>query len=149
YLEAQYDFVNATRTGSERQTFDYYAEQYLRTSASPYMRAVLAVSDGRMNVALRLYHDALSQGRHAGAEIHMARGELFHILREDDSARVELQLGLDSLRGREAKDIVHLYESRSIFDHGIGLIWEGAGSIDQARQEYMRALQEDPRYYPA
>ncbi|HKE92482.1 MAG TPA: tetratricopeptide repeat protein [Gemmatimonadales bacterium] len=149
YLEAQYDFDNATRTGSERQTFDYYVEQYLRTSASPYMRAVLAVSDGRMNVALRLYRDALMQGHHAGAEVHMARGEVFHILGNDDSARVEMELGLDSLRGRAAKDIVHLYESKSVFHHGIGLIWERAGLIDQARQEYMRALQEDPRYYPA
>ena len=149
YLKAQYDFVNATATGSERQTFDYYAEQYLRSSASPYLRAILAVHDHRLDQALRLYRDALMQGRHAGAEVHMARGEVFHILGNDDSARVEMELGLDSLRGRDAKDLVHLYESKSVFHHGIGLIWERAGLIDQARQAYAHALQEDPRYYPA
>lgn len=149
YLEAQYDFVNATSTGAAGQTFHYYAEQYLRTNASPYMRAILAVSDHRLNQALRMYRDALSQGHRAGAEIHMARGEVFYFLTKDDRARVEMQQGLDSLRGRDARDIVHLYESMSVFHHGIGLIWERAGLVDQAREAYARALQEDPHYYPA
>ena len=149
YLEAQFNFVNSTATAAEGQEFHYYAEQYLRTSASPYMRAILAVSDHRLSQALRLYHDALSQGRRAGAEIHMARGEIFYDLGNDDSARVEMQLGLDSLRGREAKDFVYFYESKSVFEHGIGLIYERAGLIEQAREAYARALQEDLSYYPA
>lgn len=149
FLEAQYNFVNGTATGVERETFHYYAEQYWRTNASPYMRAILAVSDNRLSQALRLYHDALSQGRRAGAEIHMARGELFYSMGNDDSARVELQQGLDSLRGREAKDFVYLYESKSVFEHGIGLIDERSGLIEQAREAYARALREDLSYYPA
>jgi tetratricopeptide (TPR) repeat protein len=149
FLEAQYNFVNGTATGAERQAFDYYAEQYWRTSASPYMRAILAVGDHRLSQALRLYHDALSQGRRAGAEIHMARGEVFYALGKDDSAQVEMQQGLDSLRGRDAKDFVYFYESKSVFEHGIGLIYERSGRIEQARAAYSRALQEDLSYYPA
>lgn len=149
YLEAQYNFVNSTATGADRQAFHYYAEQYWRTSASPYMRAILAVSNNHLSQALRLYHDALSQGRRAGAEIHMARGEIFYDLGNDDSARVEMQLGLDSLRGRDAKDFVYFYESKSVFEHGIGLIYERSGQVEQARDAYARALREDLSYYPA
>lgn len=149
YLEAHYDFVNATSTETDQTAFHYYAEQYLRTTASAYLRAALAVSNGRLELALRLYRDALSQGRHAGAEIHMARGQVFHSLGKDDSARVEMQLGLDSLSTLDAKDIVHCYESPGVFHHGIGLTWERAGLIEQARAAYAHALQVDPRYYPA
>jgi tetratricopeptide (TPR) repeat protein len=151
YLEAEYNFINGTATAAERVTFQFYAEQYWRSSASPYMRAILAVSNNKLQDALRLYHDALPlvSNKGEGPEIHMARSRIFFTLGNDDSARIEMQQGLDSLRSRDARSIVYIYESKSVFEHGIGLIYERQGMPDQAREAYTRALQENLGYYPA
>src|SRR5439155_10509693 len=149
--EAEYNFISGTATAADRVTFQFYAEQYWRSSASPYMRAILAVSNNKLQDALRLYHDALPllSNKGAGPEIHMARSEIFFTLGSDDSARIEMQMGLDSLRRRDAKSIVYVYESKGVFEHAIGLIYERQGLPDQAREAYTRALQEDLGYYPA
>jgi tetratricopeptide (TPR) repeat protein len=60
-----------------------------------------------------------------------------------------MQLGLDTLRGRDKRDFVYLYESKGVLEHSIGLIDERQGLLDQAREAYARALQEDLSYYPA
>ena len=81
-------------------------------------------------------HDALPllSNKGAGPEIHMARSEIFFTLGSDDSARIEMQMGLDSLRRRDAKSIVYVYESKGVFEHAIGLIYERQGLPDQARE---------------
>lgn len=135
--------------GSAASEFSYYFDSYWKTEAPPYMRAVLAASERRFPDALRYYRDALSQNKQEAAEIHLARGQIFYLIGNDDSARVEMQLGLDTLRGRDTRDFVYLYESKGVLEHSIGLINERQGLIDQAREAYARALQEDLSYYPA
>src|SRR5262249_28075678 len=115
----------------------------------PYMRAVLATSEGRLPEALSFYARALSEDRHAVPEIHLARGRIFFALGNNDSARAEIALGLDSLRVRDSSDFVYLYESKGILEHGLGVIFENQGRVDDAREAYGRALQEDLSYYPA
>jgi len=136
-------------TGSAAAEFSFYLDSYWKTEAPPYMRAVLAASERRFPEALRYYRDALSQNKQEAAEIHLARGQIFFLLGNNDSARVEMQLGLDTLRGRDARDFVYLYESKGVLEHSIGLIDERQGLLDQAREAYARALQEDLSYYPA
>ncbi len=136
-------------SGAEASEFSFYLDSYWKTSAPPYMRAVLAASERRFPEALRYYREALSQNKQEAAEIHLARGQIFFLIGNDDSARVEMQLGLDTLRGRDAKDFVYLYESKGVLEHSIGLIDERQGLLEQARQAYARALQEDLSYYPA
>jgi tetratricopeptide (TPR) repeat protein len=135
--------------GSAASEFSFYLDSYWKTEAPPYMRAVLAASERRLPEALRYYRDALSQNKQEAAEIHLARGQIFFLLGNDDSARVEMQLGLDTLRGRDTRDFVYLYESKGVLEHSIGLIDERQGLLDQAREAYARALQEDLSYYPA
>jgi tetratricopeptide (TPR) repeat protein len=136
-------------TGSAASEFSFYLDSYWKTEAPPYMRAVLAASERRFPEALRYYRDALSQNKEEAAEIHLARGQIFFLLGNNDSARVEMQLGLDTLRGRDTRDFVYLYESKGVLEHSIGLIDERQGLLDQAREAYARALQEDLSYYPA
>jgi tetratricopeptide (TPR) repeat protein len=135
--------------GAAASEFSFYLDSYWKTEAPPYMRAVLAASERRFPEALRYYRDALSQNKQEAAEIHLARGQIFFLLGNNDSARVEMQLGLDTLRGRDTRDFVYLYESKGVLEHGIGLIDERQGLLDQAREAYARALQEDLSYYPA
>ena len=135
--------------GSVTSEFMYYLDSYWKTEAPPYMRAVLAQSERRFPEALKYYRDALSENKQEAAEIHLARGQIFYLIGNDDSARVEMQLGLDTLRGRDARDFVYLYESKGVLEHSIGLIDERQGLLDQAREAYARALQEDLSYYPA
>lgn len=135
--------------GSAASEFSFYLDSYWKTEAPPYMRAVLAASERRFPEALRYYRDALSQNKQEAAEIHLARGQIFFLLGNNDSARVEMQLGLDTLRGRDTRDFVYLYESKGVLEHSIGLIDERQGLLDQAREAYARALQEDLSYYPA
>lgn len=136
-------------TGAAASEFSFYLDSYWKAEAPPYMRAVLAASERRFPEALRYYRDALSQNKQEAAEIHLARGQIFFLLGNNDSARVEMQLGLDTLRGRDARDFVYLYESKGVLEHSIGLIDERQGLLDQAREAYARALQEDLSYYPA
>ena len=135
--------------GSVTSEFNFYLESYWKTAAPPYLRAVLAQSERRFPEALKYYRQALSENKQEAAEIHLARGQIFFLIGNDDSARVEMQLGLDTLRGRDARDFVYLYESKGVLEHSIGLTYERQGLTDQAREAYGRALQEDLSYYPA
>ena len=129
--------------------FRFYVEKYWRTEAPPYMRAILAAGERRLDDALRYYREALSQDEAEAAEIHLARGQVFVLIGNDDSAEVEIEQGLDSLRSRDVKDLVYVYESKGVLEHSLGLINERQGRIEQAREAYGRALQEDLGYYPA
>jgi tetratricopeptide (TPR) repeat protein len=135
--------------GAAASEFSFYLDSYWKTEAPPYMRAVLAASERRFPEALRYYRDALSQNKQEAAEIHLARGQIFFLIGNNDSARVEMQLGLDTLRGRDTRDFVYVYESKGVLEHSIGLIDERQGLLGQAREAFVRALQEDLSYYPA
>lgn len=152
YVMAEYEAAQRGSGGvnaTEAATFSYFMDAYWRTEAPAYLRAILARSEGRPIDALNFYQRALSDEKWATAEIHLARGHVFYSLGTNDSARAEMQLGLDILRKRDTKDLVYLYESKGVLEHSIGLIDEREGQIEQAREAYSRALQEDLSYYPA
>jgi tetratricopeptide (TPR) repeat protein len=77
------------------------------------------------------------------------RGRLFFQLGQPDSALSELTLAVDELRKRDAKDLVYVYQSKALFEHSIGLVYERLGDPAKAREAYGRALQEDLGYSPA
>jgi tetratricopeptide (TPR) repeat protein len=68
---------------------------------------------------------------------------------QSDSAITELNLALDELRKQDQTDLVVFYDSKALAEYSIGVLLEGAGSVDSAREAYGRALQEDLSYYPA
>jgi tetratricopeptide (TPR) repeat protein len=152
YIKAEFDAMQVGSGGLDATTsveFNFYLERYWRNEAPPYMRAILAASQRRFPEALSLYSQALQRDRKFSAEIHHARGQIFYFLENNDSALVELRLGLDRLRGSDAKDFVYLYESKAVLEQSVGMVLERQGLGTEAREAYGRALQEDLSYYPA
>jgi tetratricopeptide (TPR) repeat protein len=62
-------------------------------------------------------------------------------------AVTELQVVLDTLRGRDAKFLAHQYQSRAIIEFMIGNAYVRLRDADKARAAYGRALSEDLSLY--
>ena len=153
YMRALFDEDQKSFGGSDdrvqTQRFQYYLEKYWRTDAPPGRKAMVAVSEHRFPDALDAYRLALSQDRDHQAGIHEARARIFYAMGNGDSARAEMTQAITSLRQKDAKELVWLYESKSVLEHFIGLTYERQNQIGPAREAYGRALQEDLSYYPA
>jgi len=129
--------------------FDYFMERFLRNDSRERVRAMVAISEGRVPEALELYRKALSQERDDQAGIHVERARAFHLLGNDDSTRAELVQALDQLRKKDEKALVYVYQSKALLEHCIGLTHETKAEFEAAREAYGRALQEDLSYFPA
>jgi tetratricopeptide (TPR) repeat protein len=66
-----------------------------------------------------------------------------------DSAAVEIQALLDALRRRDQQRVAYVYESKSMWEHALGLLYEARADSAQAREAFQRALEEDLTWYPA
>lgn len=126
---------------------DFFINQWLRQS-DVETRAWIAYNDGQFKKALDYYRDALKSARYK-AELHTERGRVFSLVGQADSAIVELNLALDELRKRDAKELVVLYNSKAVLEHSIGELQLRSNNLPAAREAYGRALQEDLSYYPA
>ncbi len=133
---------------TDRSELEYLVDQYLRSGTNIYLRAAIAASRGRVAEALEFYRQLLPQVG-VKAEIHADRARLFYVIASYDSALVELQAALSELRQMDTVRLTHLYVSRELMEHAIGVIHEAAGDTAAARQAYGRALQENLAYAPA
>jgi tetratricopeptide (TPR) repeat protein len=153
YVRAMYNEAQRAARGrvdaTETSESEFFAQQYLRNEAPYRLRALVAASERRFSAALDLYRQALDQDQRSAGNIHMARAQIFNLIGIPDSARAEMQLAIDRLRAEDAKDFVYFYESKGVLEDGIGMLYEAQAQIDQAREAYGRALQEDLSYYPA
>ena len=104
-------------------------------------------STGRMPEALARYADALRRARDPAA-IHRRRGEIYAMLRQPDSAVVELRTALAILRKAES-GATSWYEPKAMLEQQIGLLYERGGRLADARAAYGRALIEDLAFHPA
>ncbi|MGH7620420.1 MAG: tetratricopeptide repeat protein [Gemmatimonadaceae bacterium] len=111
-------------------------------------RARLAYGDGRYSDALRLYAAAIESDETNGA-LHADRARIFFDMHEPDSASAEFAAASRDLRTRAGKDVVPVYQSAALAEHGIGVIQSRLGHAAAAKAAYDRALQDDPSYYPA
>jgi tetratricopeptide (TPR) repeat protein len=66
-----------------------------------------------------------------------------------DSAIVELRALVSALRQRDQQQVAYIYEAKSVWEHGLGLLYEARGDSAQAREAFQRALEEDLAWYPA
>lgn len=153
YLRALYqEYLQQNGEALDRVSslrFDYFMERYLRNEATERVRALMAISEGRVPEALELYRKALPQESDDEAWIHVERARAFHLLGNDDSTRAELAQGLDRLRNKDRKAFVYVYQSKALLEQCIGLTYELNAQFEPAREAYGRALQEDLSYYPA
>jgi hypothetical protein len=130
-----------------RSDMDFYIASYL-LEAGPATRARVAYGNGNFRSALENYALAVDAAK-VKAYLRLERARIFGMRNQSDSAIAELNLALDELRKQDQKDLVVFYDSKALAEYSIGVLLEGAGSVDSAREAYGRALQEDLSYYPA
>ena len=66
-----------------------------------------------------------------------------------DSAAAEIESLLRVLRETESERGAYYYESKALYEYGLGMLREGSGKRSPARRAYERALEEDLSFYPA
>ena len=116
--------------------------------AGPWWQAREAYGEGRYPEALAYYNDALPRAR-TKSLVRAERGRLFAHVGNHESALVEFGHALTEMRREDERDLVFLYESKALMEHGIALLHERMGNRDAAREAYGRALTEDLAFYPA
>jgi tetratricopeptide (TPR) repeat protein len=142
--------INSSSPGSERPSaaeVDHWISLWLQRGG-PETRAWVAYGEGRFADALRGYADAMKSTKRQ-ARLRTERGRIFFLIRNEDSALVELRLALDELRKKDSKELVRLYDSKAVLEHSIAKIHEARGDAAAAREAYGRALEEDLAFYPA
>lgn len=117
-------------------------------NAGPWFRAIDAYGRGRFVESLQYYNDALARAR-SKSLVRAERGRLFAHVGNNESALEEFRLALEEMRREDEEDLVFLYESKALMEHGIATLHERMGNRDAAREAYGRALTEDLAFYPA
>jgi tetratricopeptide (TPR) repeat protein len=126
----------------EREVTAYLAD------SGPWLQAVDAYATGRFEDALRLYDAALPRARSKSA-LRAERGRLFAHVGNNANAQAEFVLALEEMRREDERNLVFLYESKALTEHGMGMLHERMGQAGPAREAYGRALTEDLAFYPA
>jgi tetratricopeptide (TPR) repeat protein len=145
------DVMRRARMGGggepSRPEVDLMIENYLRSGGNE-MRAWMAYGASDFDRALRFYAAAVGSSRDP-ASVRMERARIFGMRGQVDSAVAEFNLAVEAQRKEDQKDLVVFYDSKAQAEFSVGVLLEGNGNADGAREAYGRALQEDLSYYPA
>jgi tetratricopeptide (TPR) repeat protein len=131
-----------------RGQVDFVVERYLNSESGVEMRAWRAYSAGQFNQALGYYAEALDHTEDK-AGVYAQRGRIFYLMQRHDSAAVSLSKALELRREQDEDDLVFLYESKAMLEYSLGMVFEAAAKLDEAREAYARALVEDLAFHPA
>jgi tetratricopeptide (TPR) repeat protein len=66
-----------------------------------------------------------------------------------DSATVEIEQLLTVLRRTDEQEVGEAYQSKAMWEHALGLVYEARRDTARSRRAYERALEEDLSYYAA
>ncbi|MBW3571672.1 MAG: hypothetical protein KY467_11240 [Gemmatimonadetes bacterium] len=116
--------------------------------SGPWLRAIEAYAQGRFVQALTFYNEALARAR-SKSLVRAERGRLFAHVGNHQSALEEFGHALREMRREDERELVFLYESKALMEHGIAVLHERMGDRAAAREAYGRALTEDLGFYPA
>jgi tetratricopeptide (TPR) repeat protein len=117
-------------------------------NAGPWWKAIEAYGQGRFQESLSHYNDALPRAR-SRSLVRAERGRLFAHVGNHPGALEEFGHALTEMRREDERDLVFLYESKALMEHGIAVLHERMGNRDAAREAYGRSLTEDLAFYPA
>jgi tetratricopeptide (TPR) repeat protein len=120
----------------------------IMSRAGPWLKATEAYAYGRFPEALDFYNQALPRVR-AKSLVRAERGRLYAHVGNNPLALVEFGHALTEMRREDERNLVFLYESKALMEHGIAMLHERMGNRDAAREAYGRALTEDLAFYPA
>jgi tetratricopeptide (TPR) repeat protein len=120
------------------------------------MEILNAISKGAFSSAVALYAEPLKNKKidkkvHEIIDpgIHAERGRLFFLLDNMDSARAEMMTAIEGRRARDSTHVVFLYESNTLYEQSLGMIYERQKDFAAAREAYESALTEDLSNYAA
>jgi tetratricopeptide (TPR) repeat protein len=131
----------------DQGVLESWLDMYLRT-ASPWMLAWVAHSEGRYREAVVQYRRALDrEPKNPGLQADLAR--VLFLSGQYGESQSAFAEAVSLMEEEEAERVIRVYESKALFEHGIGLIHEQLDDPVGAREAYARALQEDLAYHPA
>ncbi len=113
----------------------------------PWLRAEEAYGQGRYQDALRLYDEALRTARRK-SRLRTERSRLFALVGNHQAALTEMELAIQEMRREDARDLVFLYESKALLEHGVGMLHERLGNRDAAREAYAAPSPRTWRSFP-
>jgi tetratricopeptide (TPR) repeat protein len=124
-----------------------WTHQFLN-EGGPVVRGREAYSRRRFDDALRLYEEATRQSRNQSF-LRAERARIMALTGRTAGALEEMQRALDELRRQDERDLVYLYESKSLLEHSLGVLHARLGATGPAREAFGRAIQEDLTFFPA
>ena len=125
------------------------ATKQLHARVGNYPRAAwLAYTEGDFDRALEYYARAIAQTP-AAYGLHAARARVFYQLALYDSALAEQRQLLDKSRKATAERLAYVYDSKAMYEYGLGRIHEAREDLPAAKEAYGRALAEDLSFYMA
>lgn len=120
------------------------------------MDVLNAYSKGAFSSAAALGADALKDPKVSkkiheivDSGIHADRSRFFFMIDNLDSARAEMSTAIEGRRKRDSTSTVILYESNTMYEQSLGIIYERQKNLVEARNAYERALTEDLSNYAA
>jgi tetratricopeptide (TPR) repeat protein len=130
-----------------------YINQWINAvmqDGSAYMKAREAYSQRRFPDALRLFDEAYREARGRWRSFMRAeRARLLAHTGNNPAALTDFTQAIADMRSGDERELVFLYESKALLEHGLGMLHERMGNADAAREAYGRALTEDLAFYPA
>ncbi|HYW08470.1 MAG TPA: tetratricopeptide repeat protein [Longimicrobium sp.] len=150
YLTASVE-ENMRRNGVEpnRALAAYEVSNWLN-SASPYMKAWFAYSEGRYPQAIGEYERALARARqNERVKLRTDLGRIHFFSGNFDRAVEHFTTATTESRKADSRDMVYVYESKALLEHSLGTVLQQKGDTAAAREAYGRALQEDLSFFPA
>jgi len=124
-----------------------WTQQFLADGGA-FVRAREAYSRRRFDDALRLYDEA-SRGARNRSFLRAERARIMALTGRTEGAIEEMQRALDEIRRQDERELVYLYESKSLLEHSLGVLHARLGSTELAREAFGRAIQEDLTFFPA
>jgi tetratricopeptide (TPR) repeat protein len=126
-----------------------YAELRGRWLTDVGTRGWLAYAKGNYQWALELFGRLVARDpeKYVGARYYRALA--YVPMRRFDSAAVEMQAMITTLRRMDTTGTFHVYESKELVEYGIGLLALVQGDNAGARAAFERALQENLGFAPA
>ncbi|HEX8431746.1 MAG TPA: tetratricopeptide repeat protein [Longimicrobium sp.] len=127
----------------------HQASSWLLT-ASPYMKAWFAYSEGRYPQAIGEYERALSRARPSErARLRTDLGRIHFFSGNLDRSVEHFTAATTESRKEDSRDLVFVYESKALLEYSLGTVLQQKGDSAAAREAYGRALQEDLSFHPA
>lgn len=141
-------FIFAVTGGDANYAWLQYSQDRLPQALTTYAKVLADTTFPRHVKA----SDSTAIARHRqrlAPEFHAQRGRIFYLLGDMDSAQAEISSSLEGMRAREDTAQVLFYLSKAMYEYALGMIYQRANKVDQAREAYGRALEEDLSFYAA